>query len=75
VEPEIGRPILEPLASDSSRYVGNSVANWLNDASKSQPAWVRNLTCDWLRRSPTPETQRIVQRALRTLRGIGSPEA
>jgi 3-methyladenine DNA glycosylase AlkC len=66
-EPAIGLPILTPLLSDSSRYVGNSVANWLNDASKSQPRWVRTLTSDWLEQSKTPETERIVRRALRTL--------
>jgi 3-methyladenine DNA glycosylase AlkC len=66
-EPEIGMPILDPLASDESRYVGNSVANWLNDASKSQPDWVRRVTRQWQLRSPTPETERIVRRALRTI--------
>ncbi|MFN6164229.1 MAG: DNA alkylation repair protein [Planctomycetota bacterium] len=66
-EPEIGMPILDPLASDESRYVGNSVANWLNDASKSQPDWVRRVTRQWQSRSPTPETERIVRRALRTI--------
>jgi 3-methyladenine DNA glycosylase AlkC len=65
--PEIALPILEPLLADSSLYVRNSVANWLNDASKSQPQWVLDLTNQWLYSSPTPETKYIVRRALRTL--------
>jgi 3-methyladenine DNA glycosylase AlkC len=66
-DPAIGLPILTPLLSDNSRYVGNSVANWLNDASKSQPAWVRKVTREWMEQSQTPETDRIVRRALRTI--------
>ncbi len=65
--PEIALPILEPLLADSSLYVRNSVANWLNDASKSQPQWVLDLTNQWLYSSPTSETKYIVRRALRTL--------
>jgi 3-methyladenine DNA glycosylase AlkC len=65
--PEIGLPILEPLCSDTSLYVRNSVANWLNDASKTAPNWVVRVTTDWLRKSKTRETEYIVRRARRTL--------
>lgn len=65
--PEIGLPILEPLKSDSSKYVRDSVGNWLNDASKTKPDWVRELCCNWEKASPTLETAYIVRRALRTL--------
>jgi len=67
-DPAIALPILDPLKSDPSRYVQNSVGNWLNDASKSQESFVIACTNDWLEKSPSSETLYIVNRALRTIR-------
>ena len=68
-EPWRGLPLLEPLRADASRYVQNSVANWLNDAAKTQPDWVREVCARWSRGKASPPTQYIVRRAQRSLSG------
>ena len=66
--PELAISILEPLRSDAAKYVQASVANWLNDASKTRPDWVEETCARWLLESPSTETKWIANRALRSLR-------
>ncbi len=60
--------VLEPLKSDTSKYVRDSVGNWLNDASKTAPEWVTDVCDRWETESKTPETAYIIKKATRTLR-------
>lgn len=65
--PEQALEILEALKEDNSKYVQDSLGNWLNDASKSQPEFVDKLCQDWGQNSPTKATLRIIKKARRTL--------
>lgn len=65
--PALGLPLLEAMKMDSSKYVRDSVGNWLNDAAKTQPDFVRNLCAKWESESQSKEIQYVVKKAMRSL--------
>jgi 3-methyladenine DNA glycosylase AlkC len=67
-DPALGLPILQPLRNDPEKYVQDSVANWLNDAGKDHPQWLRDLAGQWDQDSPHAATRRILKRGMRSLR-------
>lgn len=66
-EPRHALPLLEALAVDPSRYVQDSVANWLNDAGKTRPDFVRELVARWAAVHAGDASAHIRKRALRNL--------
>lgn len=58
-------PILEQLKTDQSQYVRKSVANNLNDISKTHPQLVANLAKEWY--GQNQDTDWIVKHGCRTL--------
>jgi 3-methyladenine DNA glycosylase AlkC len=65
--PMLGESLLDRVMEDPSRYVQDSCANWLNDASKSNPDWVISYCEQWRQKSASATTVYITQRALRRI--------
>jgi 3-methyladenine DNA glycosylase AlkC len=65
--PRLGLPLLKPLKADPEKYVQDAVSNWLNDAAKSRPDWVRDLVEGWADGCDDRNTLRICRRAVRSL--------
>jgi len=72
-DPSLAAPILENLRADSSLYVRKSVANHLNDITKSHPEWVLDRLAAWP--LDNPQTAWIARHALRSLIKAGNPRA
>jgi 3-methyladenine DNA glycosylase AlkC len=67
-DPSPGLVVLEPLRSDPSVYVQDSVSNWLNDAAKDRPAWVRGVVARWRRAGRGDAAlERVCKRAVRSV--------
>ncbi|KAG1250677.1 hypothetical protein G6F68_012678 [Rhizopus microsporus] len=66
--PQQALPLLEALADDPERYVQDSVGNWLNDAGKTQPQWLRDLCVRWQHEHPGAANAYIRKRASGSLR-------
>lgn len=67
-QPERALPVLDTLHADPSRYVQDSLGNWLNDAAKDRPDWVQDLCARWSAANASPATTYICRRALRSIR-------
>lgn len=59
-KPALGLPVLDRCVGDGSKYVQDSVANWMNDASKTRPDWVRETCARW-------NVEYVTRRALRSI--------
>lgn len=76
--PVLTREILNNLKHDEELYVRKSVANHLNDFSKSHPEFVLEMLLDWnknLALEHREKIQWITKHALRTLIKKGHPKA
>lgn len=72
--PDATSTILGALYRDESEYVRRSVANHLNDVSRTDPALVVNTARAWTA-DPDPNTPKTVRHALRTLVKKGDADA
>lgn len=71
--PALTLPILDKLKADESEYVRKSVANHLNDSSKTNPSFIISTLSDWDLNHK--HTKWIANHAMRTLIKNGNKEA
>lgn len=69
-DPTPAFPLLEQLKSDPSKYVRDSLANWLNDAGKTAPEQVVKLCRSWAKEPKDANLTYVLKRALRNLGGL-----
>ena len=66
-EPEHGTALLDRVAPTASRYVQDSVANWVNDVSRDHCEWATSTVARWCRDHGSA-VERLARRALRSVR-------
>lgn len=72
-DPRPALPVLEKLRDDPADYVRRSVANHLNDIAKDHPQLICEVMQSWYA-SGSPERQRMLRHACRTLVKKGDPQ-
>ncbi len=72
-QPHLTAPLLEALKDDDSQYVRRSVANHLNDFSRTQSQFLVDLAKNWWDEANTTRTQ-LIKHACRTLIKQGNKE-
>jgi 3-methyladenine DNA glycosylase AlkC len=72
-DPALAAPVLENLRGDPSLYVRKSVANHLNDVTKTHPEWVLDRLAAWP--IDNAHTAWIARHALRSLIKAGNTRA
>ena len=65
-EPGHATALLDGVAPTASRYVQDSVANWVNDVSRVHPEWATSTVDKW-RQDHGAAVKRLAGRALRSL--------
>lgn len=60
-------PILAALQDDTEEYVRRSVANHMNDLTKNNADLIVQHLAEWQKTNTTPDKERMIQHALRTL--------
>ena len=64
-EPELAERLLDLAMCDPDEYVRRSVGNWISDAARSRPDWVRGFSGGWSQRCECTPTRRILTRVAR----------
>ena len=68
-QPQLAINIITKLNNDDSKYVRDSVGNWLNDASKDNPKWTMKVCQKWQEDLNLGFNKAyIIKRSLRTLK-------